>query len=96
MNVALGINLAGLLFEPDSSIIESELHQEVTTLLATYEPGVHVVSIRPIVGETGYGISTLEVDYIRVSSTTTPARISQDLNTALINVGGSVSEVIRG
>jgi phage baseplate assembly protein W len=96
MNVNIGIDLAGLLFEPDDSLVEGELLHSVTTLLAMYEPGVNVLGIRPVIGKSSYGVSSLEVDYNRTESPSTSTRLAQNVNTALINIGGQVSEVIRG
>lgn len=96
MNVRLGLDLAHLLFEPGDDRIEGELIHDVAELMAAYEPGIRVLSVRPIVGTLGDGLVDIEVDYTRIASTVGPGRLAESVNTAVITIGGSVSEVVRG
>lgn len=96
MNVRMGLSLASMLFEPGDDLIQAELIHDVTDLLAGYEPGVVVLSVLPVVNSIGDGLAGLEVDFTRTEHPSTPTRLAQSINTAIIEVGGSVSEVIRG
>ena len=91
-----GITTRSLLFEPGDSLLTETLSTQTTKQMALYEPGVLVRGVKPISNAAGSGITQVALDYVRRESASTAFSISRKTNTAVINVGGKVDEVIRG
>jgi phage baseplate assembly protein W len=87
--MSYGVPLGDLVFEDGD--VTNILDQEVRVALATWEPGVVVRSVTPVVtGE--YGVSGVEVDYVRASAQIN--RAGARINRAAIQIGGTVVEDI--
>lgn len=96
MRADLGVPLTTLLFEPDSYAVQIQIETAVREGLAQYEPGAFIARVTPLVNTSGDGFSGVEVDFSRTEAATSPAVYAKSINTAVISVGGRVSEVIRG
>lgn len=90
-----GIPLDEQLFENDDVAVAAELADMVRNSMATWEPGVAVHSIQPVASETGDGLATVDVRYVRTDAPTSGLGGS-GTNVAVIRVGGHVDEVVRG
>lgn len=96
MNLNFGVPLHDFVFEGIDSDTESRIAQMVTTALATYEPGVRVRVVKPTLSANQDSVLGVEVDFQRTDSPTSPLAIAKRVNTAIIKIGGTVEEVIRG
>jgi phage baseplate assembly protein W len=91
-----GVPVADLLFDPDASFVAQEISRAVTTAFTTYEPGVVLQRAVPIPDNTQQSLARVEVDYIRREDGTASSSLALQTNTAVVRVGGTVSEVISG
>jgi phage baseplate assembly protein W len=91
-----GVAVADLLFEPGSAFIAQEISRAVTAAFSTYEPGVVLRQATPIPDASQLSLARIEVDYIRREAGTSPSSLALQTNTAVVQVGGTVSEVIAG
>lgn len=91
-----GVPVADLLFDPDASFVAQEISRAVTTAFNTYEPGVVLLRAKPIPDTTQQSLARIEVDYIRREDGASPSSLALQTNTAVVRVGGTVSEVISG
>lgn len=91
-----GIPTRSLLFEPGNALIAERLEEETRMQMDRYEPGVLVNSVAAIHSPEGSGIAKVALDYVRRESPTTPYNLTRQSNVAVIGVGGTVTEVIRG
>lgn len=91
-----GVPVADLLFEPDAPFVSQEIARAVTSAFTAYEPGVILQRATPIPDATQQSLARVEVDYVRRDSGTSPSSIALQTNTAVVRVGGGVSEVISG
>lgn len=91
MRAKMGLPLSRLLFDPNSTLVATEMKTLVTQQIQKYEPGVEVVSVTPNTLEANDGVASVNVNYrpiIQASSTSAVA------NTVTILVGGTVKEGI--
>jgi len=91
-----GVSTQELLFSPDDVLVAESIATRTKEALGRYEPGVVVQRVIPIIHAEGSGISEVAVDYIRRESASTASSLSRNTNTAVVAVGGHVSEVVRG
>lgn len=91
-----GVAVADLLFEPNAPFVAAEIQRAVTQAFAVYEPGVLLQRAVPIPDAGQQSLARVEVDYVRRDSGLTPANIALQTNTAVVRVGGTVSEVVSG
>jgi phage baseplate assembly protein W len=91
-----GVPVADLLFEPDAPFVAQEISRAVTTAFNSYEPGVVLQKATPIADSTQMSLARIEVDYIRREDGASPSSLALQSNTAVVRVGGTVSEVISG
>ena len=91
-----GVPTQEMLFAPDDELVAESIATRAGEALGRYEPGVVLQRVIPVVHPEGSGISEIAVDYIRRESASTASSLSKNTNTAVISVGGTVSEVIRG
>lgn len=90
-----GTPLDEQMFENDDEAVAAELAENIRTSMATWEPGVTVLSIRNVPTPAGDGVSSVDVRYSRVDAPDTGVR-GTGTNIAVIRVGGHVDEVVRG
>lgn len=90
-----GVPLGDFVFE-EQDIVLANLTRMITNALAIWEPGVVVNLTTPVWNKQGDGIAAVEVDYKRTDSSPVVGRNATTMNTALIGVGGTVQENIRG
>ncbi len=91
-----GVPVADLLFDPDASFVAQEISRAVTTAFNAFEPGVILQRAIPVPDATQQSLARVEVDYIRREAGSSPSNIASQTNTAVVRVGGTVSEVISG
>lgn len=91
-----GVESRSMVFEPGDEHVAERLASSVREQMDTYEPGVLVRSVEPVPSTRGSGLASIAIDYVRRESPNTPFALSRQSNTAVIGVGGTVSEVIRG
>ena len=96
VNYAYGIPTRSLLFENNADLISLGLTEQVRDKMGRYEPGVLIENLNVVPGGTDSGMAQVRLDYTRRESPLTPAGIARNTNTAVINVGGTVDEVVRG
>lgn len=94
MRYAVGVPLMNMLFESDDALVYGTLEQSVIDVMSKYEPGAVVKTVTPVQGEDGQVL--VEVDYTRTDGPNSPGRIAHNVNTAVISVGGNVTEIVRG
>lgn len=90
MRAGLGLPLSRLLFSQIDTLSIAELRDQVTQLLGAYEPGVNVLSVVPVAGETKDGRAEIKVNYQPILQGSA-ARAVTDV--AVIEVGGTVKEI---
>lgn len=90
-----GLDVAGMLFEPDDHITIELLRQRTKQAFDTYEPGVLVQALTPSEVNSD-GLVELEIEYERRDSANSPSGVGRNSNTATILVGGQVIERVRG
>ena len=91
-----GVATQEMLFAPDDALVAESIATRAKEALGRYEPGVLLQRVVPVVHPEGSGVSEIAVDYVRRESASTASSLSKNTNTAIISVGGHVSEVIRG
>lgn len=91
-----GVPTQEMLFAPDDELVAESIATRAKEALGRYEPGVVLQRVVPVVHPEGSGIAEISVDYVRRESASTASSLSKNTNTAIISVGGHVSEVIRG
>ena len=91
-----GVPTQELLFAPDDELVAAGIALRAKEMLAKYEPGVVLQRVVPIPNADSSGIAEVALDYVRRESSTSSSSLSRNTNTAIITVGGHVSEVIRG
>jgi phage baseplate assembly protein W len=91
-----GVPVADLLFDPDASFVAQEISRAVTAAFTTYEPGVVLQKATPIPDASQMSLARIEVDYVRREAGVSPSSLALKTNTAVVSVGGTVSEVISG
>lgn len=91
-----GVQTRSLLFEPEDFVMADQIADNVREQMATYEPGVLVRSVDPVPDPGGTGLVEVRLDYVRREAAATDLSISRATNTAVIGIGGTVEEVIRG
>lgn len=91
-----GVPVADLLFDPDSAFVAQEITRAVTAAFTVYEPGVVLQRAIPIPDAGQQSLARIAVDYVRRDAGSSPTTIASRTNTAVVRVGGTVSEVISG
>lgn len=91
-----GVSGMSQLFASDSGAVAARLAQQVETALEKYEPGVYVNNVQRIATDERQGISRIEVDYTRREAANSASSLSRNVNTAVVHVGGRVSEAVAG
>lgn len=91
-----GITTRSQLFEPGDALITETIAADTKLAMAKYEPGIVVRSVNPVHNPAGSGIVQVALDYVRRESASTDFSLARHTNTAVINVGGKVDEVIQG
>jgi phage baseplate assembly protein W len=92
MKTTYGVDLVGNLFAGNQDITSASLGNEVVQAMATWEPAIQVTSTTPVYAEDNVqGLVGVSVDYTPGTTQTTLSTV----NTATVEVGGSVIETIR-
>lgn len=91
-----GVAVADLLFEPGSAFTANQISTAITAAFQAYEPGVILQSATPIPDPSQTTLANIQVEYQRRESPNSPSSIANQTNTAVVAVGGTVSEVITG
>lgn len=95
-NYPFGVPTNTLLFENRSGITGGILAEQVRDTLALFEPGVAVDHIEVTPSSDDAGGVDVDLRYSRREAATTDSGLARNTNTAVINVGGTVSEIVRG
>lgn len=95
-NFDYGLPTRSLLFENNADLIALGLVEQVRSKMGQYEPGVLIERLAVEPNPPDSGLAEIRLDYTRRESPLTPNGISRSTNTAVVNVGGTVDEVIRG
>jgi phage baseplate assembly protein W len=90
MRAAMGLPLSKLLFGNNRTFIASELTNLVTQQLNTYEPGLQIISVKPVVDQANEGVAGISVNYAPILAASKTQAIG---NVVTIQVGGTVTEV---
>jgi phage baseplate assembly protein W len=94
MRATMGLPLSRLLFDPNSTLVASQMQNLVTQQLQKYEPGIEVVSVEPNTNEANNGVASVNVNYRPIIQAST---VSSASNIITILVGGTVKEgIING
>lgn len=88
-----GVNISQYLFDPNDYHMNDELNQKVHTAVQTWETGIIVSDTIPVPDKDEISLARIEVKYARISSNGNP---SGKTNTAIIHVGGEVTEFVNG
>lgn len=91
-----GVPVADLLFDPDANFVAQEISRAVTKAFNAYEPGVVLRRATPVPNTSQQSLARVKVDYIRREDGASPSSLALQTNTAVVRVGGTVSEVISG
>lgn len=91
-----GIETRASLFEGVEDGLANILADTAREQMDLYEPGVLINDVRAVEAVPGSGEARIAIDYIRREAPTTPSELAQSTNVAIIGVGGSVDEVVRG
>jgi phage baseplate assembly protein W len=91
-----GVPVSDLLFDPDSAFVAQEITRAVTAAFTIYEPGVVLQRAIPVPDAGQQSLARIEVDYVRRDAGSSPSNLASRTNTAVVRVGGTVSEVISG
>lgn len=91
-----GVPLSDLLFEEGDEVVAADLADDILAAMALWEPGVALSRVQPVTGTEGDGLSSVDVEYLRVDAPDSPVDGSRSTNVAIIGTGGKVSEVVRG
>jgi phage baseplate assembly protein W len=94
--LAYGVPLASLLFETEDPDGQDRLEEMVREKVDEFEPGVEVRVVNPTWNLEGDRMVAVEVDFQRTESANTPIDLARSLNTAVIEVGGEVTETVVG
>lgn len=92
-----GCGLASLLFEQESSVL-TDAAQDITMAFAQWEPGVVLTTVAPSPNNSWQGDEVnIQVGYMRADSAKVIAPgAPPSSNYAIIQVGGHVTETVRG
>lgn len=96
VNFDYGMPTRSLLFENNANLIATGITDQMKAKVALYEPGVLVERLEVIPSPTGSSTADIRLDYTRRESPLSPTGIARNTNTAVIQVGGTVDEVVRG
>lgn len=88
-----GVPVSSYLFTPNDFHMNDELNEKVHTAVRTWEPGIIVNDTMPIPDANEVSLARIEVQYTRISSIGNP---TGKTNTAIIHVGGEVTEYVNG
>ena len=91
-----GLPTRSLLFENGPNLLAMGLTEQVRSKMAVYEPGVLIQRLDAEPSPEGSGLAEVRLDYTRRESPLSPSGIARNTNVAVINVGGTVDEVVRG
>jgi len=80
-----GIPLRAYVFEPDPVAVTQQIHTDVITQMAQWEPSIQVLSIEPVIDPFEMGVVDLQVNF--ASNPVADDRLS----TAVVSVGGTVT-----
>jgi phage baseplate assembly protein W len=86
-----GVDIPAMLFGQGTAIVAQALTSDVQQAMATFEPGVNVITVSPVTdqGDLTEGIVSLQVDYTTSAPNGNSAPAS---TTATVLVGGTVIE----
>lgn len=93
MRAALGLPLSRLLFGTSDTLITAQLRDQIIQLLNSYEPGLEVTAVTPLVDKSNDGIADIRVDYRPILHASSVRPVA---DTAIITVGGTVETVSLG
>ncbi|WP_020142235.1 GPW/gp25 family protein [Terracoccus sp. 273MFTsu3.1] len=96
VNYAFGVPTTSMLFENKTALTGGILAGQVRDTLAVFEPGVAVENIDVTPSADDAGGVDVALAYSRREAATTDAGLSRNTNTAVISIGGTVSEIVRG
>lgn len=96
VNFDYGMPTRSLLFENNANLIAAGITEQMRSKMALYEPGVLVERLEVLPSPTGSSTADIRLDYTRRESPLSPMGIAKNTNTAVIQVGGTVDEVVRG
>lgn len=95
-NYAYGVPTRSMLFENGSHLVGAMVTQQVRDKLGRYEPGVVINTLNLLDDNDSNGQVRVALNYTRRESPLSPSGLARNTNTAVISVGGTVDEVIRG
>lgn len=88
-----GAGAAGLVFEGGAFAVATQLSLAVRSSLAAWEQGISIQDVTPVLTPDGSGIADVNVSFIRHDDSVSASTI---LNRAVIEIGGEVTEIVRG
>lgn len=91
-----GVAVADLLWEPGSAFVANQISNAITAAFQAFEPGVILQKATPVPDPSQISLASIQVDYVRRESANSPSSIANHTNTAVVAVGGTVSEVVSG
>lgn len=91
-----GVAAREMLFENDATMVGTVISERIRGQLETYEPGVLIERLDVLPSDSTQGSANIAINYTRREAPLSPAGIARNTNTAVISIGGTVSEVIRG
>jgi phage baseplate assembly protein W len=90
MRAALGLPLSRLLFGSATTLVTAELRELIINLLNSYEPGLQVTAVTPLLDKSNDGMADIRVDYTPILHASSVRPVA---DTAIITVGGTVENV---
>ena len=96
MMPAVGTDLNSLMFDPLNPILITQIGQDISDTLASYEPGVVVTQATPYVDPVNPTQVDVTLQYTRREDTASDISLSTGSNTVFILPGGNVTEVVVG
>jgi phage baseplate assembly protein W len=96
VNYAFGVPTNSMLFENKSTLTGGVLAQQVRETLATFEPGVAIDQLDVTPSDDDAGGVDVALVYSRREAAGSDNGLARNTNTAVVSVGGTVSEIVRG
>jgi phage baseplate assembly protein W len=90
MRAAMGLPLSRLLFGVANTLITAELRDMIAQQLNSYEPGLQIQNVTPVVDKSNDGIADIRVDYTPILHASSVRAVA---DTVIIKVGGTVENV---
>jgi hypothetical protein len=95
-NYEFGVPTNAMIFENQSDLLSGVLAEQVRTAIEKFEPGVNIDGLDVTPAENGSGGVDVALRYSRREAASSDSGLARNTNTAVISVGGTVSEIVRG